>query len=243
MQMVPASQAVELNGVRMGKTERVYEQLKHDIQNGTFRPGQILPEVMLVEHTGMSRTPVREALRRLAADGLVEIQPRRAPMVTRLSLAGARALFDFRRILEPAAMREVVGRATREPRIGHLFAGIAADFEDLSIQEYSEAFADRFSELTARFDDNVVELTPNEYLSQAIHELRPHTARLRHIAHQDIGRLSESIREHIEMCRAIESGDAERAAAACTHHLFHVDQAIFNALLASSRMDQAIVDL
>ena len=230
-------------GGHVGKTEQVYWQLREAIDSGVFAPGQVLPESVLVEHTGASRTPVREALRRLAADQLVEISPRRAPIVTRLSLRQARALFDYRRVLEPAAMRAIVARLSDEPDLGTRFTDIEAEFGKLVDQPYSAEFAERFSELTRAFDDTVIELTPNEYLARAITELRPHVSRLRRIAHGDVGRLAESVREHIEMCRAIAGRDAERAAAACTHHLFHVDQAIFAALLSPSRQSAAQVDI
>ncbi|MDR6868787.1 DNA-binding GntR family transcriptional regulator [Microbacterium resistens] len=227
----------------VGKTEQVYRYVREAIEAGTFAPGQALPESVLVEQTGASRTPVREALRRLAADQLVEISPRRAPIVTRLSLRQARSLFDYRRVLEPAAVRSIVARLGEEPALAARFTAIGEGFDGLVDQPYSPAFADRFSELTRSFDETVVELTPNEYLARAIVDLRPHVSRLRRIAHADVGRLAESVREHIEMCRAIVDRDADRAAAVCTHHLFHVDQAIFAALLSSSRQSAAPVDI
>ncbi|PPG26796.1 GntR family transcriptional regulator [Pseudoclavibacter sp. RFBG4] len=227
---------------QLAKTERVYRHLREDIENGTFTPGQALPEAMLVEHTGASRTPVREALRRLAVDQLVEIEPRRAPTVTRLSLRSARALFDYRRILEPAAMKAIAARQVKDPALSVRFLDLEAAFAELVDEPYSPEFAARFAELTRKFDDTVVSLTSNDYLARAITELRPHASRLRRIAHADVGRLAESVREHIEMCRAIAQGDGDKAAAACMNHLFHVDQAIFTALLDSTRPD-AMVDI
>ncbi|QHC71842.1 GntR family transcriptional regulator [Rathayibacter sp. VKM Ac-2801] len=230
-------------GSRLGKTEIVYRQIKADIESGVYQPGEQLPEVMLVERTGASRTPVREALRRLAAEQLVDIAPRKAPTVSRLSLKGARALFDYRRLLEPAALREVARRSGQDSTVSAVFLDLTERFEAINGVGYSPDFAAAFAALATEFDDAVVATTPNEYLARAIDELRPHTARLRLIAHADVGRLAESVREHLEMCRAVISGDADRAAVACTQHLFHVDQGIFNTLLSSTRVSSALVDL
>lgn len=233
------------SGRRPGKTELVYRQLKAEIEDGIFLPGQDLPEAVLVEHTGASRTPVREALRKLAAEGLVDLEPRRAATVARISLRSVRELFDYRRILEPASIRLVVAEASRSSDIREVFSGLQGQLEQLAGEEYSREFAQRFRELTAEFDLALVRFTPNAHLYRAISDLRPHTARLRRIAHMEQGRLGESIREHVAMCGHIISGDADAAARELGAHLTHVHDAIIQALL-SGRQDTrtgAAVDL
>lgn len=228
-----------------GKTEAVYTQLKAEIEDGTFLPGQAMPESMLVKHTGASRTPVREALRRLAADGLIEMAPRtKTPAtVARISLRSVRELFQFRRILEPAAIKEVVEEARQDQRIVDGFTELGQKFAGIEGADYSPEFASEFRELTSAFDTMLIHFTPNSHLRRAIEELRPHTARLRRIAHTDKGRLGESVQEHIAMCKAITDGDAEEAARTLFDHLLHVDRAVFQALLADqagSRRDGAV---
>lgn len=223
----------DLSAPKLGKTELVYRAIKSDIETGALLPGEQLSEAMLVERTGASRTPVREALRRLAAEQLVDIEPRRAPTVARLSLQRARALFDYRRLLEPAAMKEIARRAVREPAVSAVFRELAEEFRKIDGRSYDEDFAVRFRELATRFDELVVANTPNDYVARAINELRPHTARLRLIAHADHARLAESVREHIEMSLAIADGDGDHAHTSATQHLFHVDQGIFKRLLRS----------
>lgn len=227
-----------------GKTESVYAQIKSEIEDGTFLPGQTMPETMLVEHTGASRTPVREALRRLAAEGLVEIAPRTPATVARISLRTVRELFDFRRVVEPAAIRAVVGETARNERIAAYFSKLADRFGEISGAEYSAEFAAEFRQLTSEFDTSLIEFTPNAHLRRSIEELRPHTTRLRRIAHTDHGRLGESVEEHIAMCRAIVAGDAIEAGRTLEDHLVHVDRAIFHALLGEQQgVSAGIVDL
>jgi DNA-binding GntR family transcriptional regulator len=216
---------------RQGKADLAYAQLRRDIEEGVLAPGQVLSEIELVKYTGASRTPVREAVRRLAAEGLIDLEPRRAPTVSRISLRSARALFDFRRILEPAAIRLVATRAGGEASVHTAFVDLRDRFVRMRGQEVDADYAAQFTRITAEFDRLLASYTPNEYLSRSITDLRPHSARLRHIAHSDNTRLDDSVEEHIEMCTRIVDADAEGAAEAIATHLHHVDQAIFRRLL------------
>jgi DNA-binding GntR family transcriptional regulator len=227
----------------VGKTEAVYLRLKEEIENGDFEPGQALTEFMLVEHTGASRTPVREALRRLAAEGLVNIAPRVGATVARISLRSVRELFDYRRVLEPAAIRMVVEEAAVEPAIAGRFADIDARFAALAESPRAEGFIDEYRRLAEEFDTALIECTPNAHLSRAVRELRPHTARLRRIAHAKRDRLMEAIGEHRQMCKAIADGRADAAAEALRLHLVHVDEAIFQALLSGRDARGRDIDL
>lgn len=217
-----------------GKAERAYAQLRADIETGVLAPGQTLSEIELVAYTGASRTPVREAIRRLAAEGLVDLAPRRAPTVSRISLRSARALFDFRRIVEPIAVRMVTQKAADNPSLRDSFLRVLDAFAAIRGVEYSPEFAEKFRDAAAEFDRLVAANTPNEYLGRSIVDLRPHSARLRFIAHGDVSRLQESVEEHMNMCHAIVNGDADAAADAMTTHLNHVDQAIFRQLMTGT---------
>ncbi|ARJ06833.1 transcriptional regulator [Cnuibacter physcomitrellae] len=217
-----------------GKADIVYALLRSDIETAKLAPGQTLSEIDLVDYTGASRTPVREAIRRLAADGLVELEPRRAPTVSRISLRSARALFEFRRILEPAAIRLVAAAAESDQTLHSAIEELQDRFTELSTMEFLASAPDRFTDATAEFDALLSASTPNEYLRRSITDLRPHSARLRHIAHSDRSRIRDSIGEHLTMCQSILSSDPDRAADAMTAHLNHVEEAIFRHLLTAS---------
>jgi DNA-binding GntR family transcriptional regulator len=228
---------------RLGKTESIYLRLKSEIENGDFEPGQALTEFMLVEHTGASRTPVREALRRLAAEGLVDIAPRVGATVARISLRSVRELFDYRRVLEPAAIRMVVEETSGDPSIAARFADIRDRFARLAEAPQSGTFTTEYRQLADDFDVALIESTPNGHLSRAIRDLRPHTARLRRIAHANRARLMDAVGEHLVMCKAIVDGDAEAATEALRLHLVHVDEAIFQALLSGRENRGSDIDL
>lgn len=216
-----------------GKAELIYDQLRDDIESGKFEPGRPLPEIELVEYTGASRTPVREAIRRLAADGLVDLQPRRAPTVSLISLRSARELSNFRVLLEAEAIRLVAERTENDAALREEFESLERRFaeleviEDLTPDGPFRAAAEDFDLLLARS-------TPNEYLRRAVTDLRPHTTRLRAYAHNDRTRLHQSVGEHRQMCRTIILSDQEAARIAITMHLRNVEQAVFQQLFAGS---------
>lgn len=81
----------------------------------------------------------------------------------------------------------------------------------LRASDHSQRFQDEFRRLTSQFDEVLAAHTPDGYLSRSITDLRPHTTRLRLIAHSDRARLQESVKEHLLMCQAVLDGDPARA--------------------------------
>src|SRR3954469_5595012 len=165
------------------KADLVHRRLKEEIELGELAPGTPLSELSLVERTGASRTPVREALRRLAGEGLVDLVPRQGARVSRVSLQSVRDLFDFRALLEPAAVRQATEAATTDPQVHRDFTAMRTGFARIQRRPASQARSRAFYELADRFDWAVIAATRNEHLRRTIAELRPHTARLRNLSH------------------------------------------------------------
>jgi DNA-binding GntR family transcriptional regulator len=212
------------------KADLVHQQLKEQIELGELAPGTPLSELWLVERTGASRTPVREALRRLAAEGLVDLVPRQGARVSRVSAAGIRDLFQFRELLEPAAVRQATEAAAADPQLRRAFAELRAGFARIQRRPPSHARARAFYQLADRFDWTVVGATRNEHLRRTIAELRPHTARLRNLSHLDPQRVEVSVGEHLAVCDALLAGDADGAADALAEHLARSLETIFRNL-------------
>jgi DNA-binding GntR family transcriptional regulator len=200
------------------KAELVYRQLRAEIEAGVLAPGTPLGELTVVARTGASRTPVREALRRLAADGLVDLVPRQGARVSRVSLRSVRDLVDLRTLLEPEAMRQVARAAAADPDLRSALTRLRAEFARLQRRSPSAARSAVFYELADRFDRAVTGACGNEHLRRVLADLRPHTARLRNLSHAD-DRVPASLGEHLRMCDALLAGDADEAAAACAEHL------------------------
>jgi DNA-binding GntR family transcriptional regulator len=212
------------------KADQVHRRLREEIELGELAPGTPLSELSLVARTGASRTPVREALRRLAAEGLVDLVPRQGARVSRVSARSIRDLFEFRALLEPAAVRQATQAAAADPGLHREFAAMRDAFAGTLAQPPSTARSRSFYELADRFDWAVVGATRNEHLRRTIAELRPHTARLRNLSHLDPQRVEVSVAEHLAVCDALLAGDADTAATALAGHLERSLETIFRNL-------------
>ncbi|GAA2277617.1 GntR family transcriptional regulator [Streptomyces hawaiiensis] len=219
-----------------GKSEAVYERLRSDIESLRLRPGAKLSEVQLGEDLGASRTPVREAIRRLARDGLVDFVPGEVARVAPISIGGVRALFEFRMLLEPSAAASVATAGVADERV-------LVPFRDMleRLEEFDESFRaldagaqvrsyTKFYELTEGFDQAVIAACRNPYLARTIRDLRSQTVRLRHLSHSGPRRMLTSLEEHRAMLKAITQGDAQAAEAAGRHHLVQTLQALIDSL-------------
>ncbi|MFF1318734.1 GntR family transcriptional regulator [Streptomyces chartreusis] len=219
-----------------GKSAAVYERLKADIESLRLRPGAKLSEVQLGEELGASRTPVREAIRRLAGEGLVDFVPGEVARVASISLGGVRALFEFRMLLEPEAAASVTRAGAADERVLVPFRELLARLEefDASFSTLDPAAQTRsyqeFYDISEGFDQAVIAACRNPYLARTIRDLRGQTARLRRISHSGPRRMLTSLEEHRAMVRAIVQGDAPAAEAAGRHHLAQTQNALIESL-------------
>jgi DNA-binding GntR family transcriptional regulator len=196
----------------MRASDRTYRALLDEIQSGALAPGTALAEAELAARFGVSRTPVREALGRLAADGLViEVSPR-LTVVADLALDDIRALFELRRALEETAVRIAATRG--DPAA---FAALARAFEATDAE--SAQGTDDYYALIADFDAEVDAAASNAYLAAALRTVRTHLVRVRRLARDKPARLSASVAEHRLIAQAIATRDADLAAHATHVHL------------------------
>ncbi|MBB4934245.1 DNA-binding GntR family transcriptional regulator [Lipingzhangella halophila] len=215
------------------KTESVYQRLKSEIEELHLPPGTRLSEVVAAGRIGASRTPVREAIRRLAREGLVDSAPGEVARVAPISLGGVRALFEFRMVLEPAAARMVARDGSARPELLRPFRDLLAEFEsvrDTAPRANQAADAGTFYALAERFDQELIAATPNEPLARTIADQRGQTTRLRNVAHSDTGHLVDSLGEHLRMCAAIGEARPGDAAEELTRHLGRTLRTILDTL-------------
>ncbi|MCH8628348.1 GntR family transcriptional regulator [Arsenicicoccus piscis] len=213
---------------RRNKADAVYAQLRREIESGELPPGSSLSEHTLVARLGASRTPVRDALRRLLDDDLAVRDGSRGSLrVSQISAAGVRDLFGYRQVLEGAAMRQLA-QAIADGRVDPApIAQLEDELRGLRARQPSASRTVAFYELAERFDALVRDLTPNPLLGKAIRDLRPHTTRLRSIAHHRPARDEVSMAEHTQMMTALLGGKPKAAERACAEHLQHTVEAIF----------------
>ncbi|MBH0024767.1 MULTISPECIES: GntR family transcriptional regulator [unclassified Salinibacterium] len=198
-------------------SERAYQTLRDDIVGWKLSPGVVLGEVEQSTRLGVSRTPLREALSRLMADGLVASQTGRGLVVTDISVENIRELFAVREALEVKAVRLAAERHS-----GTIFADLEREFEAVpGLLSLDSNDRSAYFDLVRRFDAAVDEAGENIYLTGALSSLRTHLARVRRLAQSNPQRLADAAREHLLIVRAIVMRDAELAAHATHVHLHH----------------------
>ncbi len=197
----------------MRASEKAYSALREDILTGRLTPGTALSEVELAESLGVSRTPLRAALARLALEGLVDTTRGRTGVVSAVSVESITDLFELREALETQAARLAARR--RDPGVFDAlvdrFAAAPALLRDDGVEAYYA--------LVAEFDVALDDALGNAVYRGALDGVRLHLARARRIASDDPERLVRSAEEHRLICAAIRDGDAALAASATTVHL------------------------
>jgi DNA-binding GntR family transcriptional regulator len=183
----------------------------------------VLAEAEQAERFGVSRTPLREALRRLVADGLAVQQSPRVTVVAALDADDIRSLFEIRRALEETAARLAAQRGDRDA-----FAALAAEFSHVDLA--GDAGRDAYYALIARLDAEIDASHGNDYLTSALRPVRTHLVRVRRMARDKPARLAASASEHLLIVRALAAGDAELAAHATHVHLHNALTGILESL-------------
>ncbi len=193
--------------------QRVYDHLREEILSDRLPPGTELQEVALSEELGVSRGPIREAIGRLAAEGLVTVRPRRGAVVRSLSKEEFLELYQVREALEAMAVRLAV------PRLG------AADFAELvELVETMDAHAARgevaeFFEANVAFHTRLCRASGNARLQELYGQLLGQMGRYRLRSLTLRGNLERSVGEHRAILRAARRQDAERAARLMSEHI------------------------
>lgn len=201
----------------MRASDRAYEALRDDIIEWRLKPGTVLGEVEQSARLGVSRTPLREALSRLTAEGLTAAHPGRGVVVTEVSLEKITGLFDVRIALDCTAA--ALAAACDDREIFHELTGRCESASPF-IRE-SDAGRQEYYRLVAELDAAIDTAAANPYLLQAQRQLRTHLIRVRRLARDDVPRLLASATEHAQIARAIAQGNADLAVAATKVHLYN----------------------
>lgn len=207
-------------------SERAYQTLREEIVEWELPPGSVLGEVEQSTRLGVSRTPIREALARLVADGLVSPQAGRGLVVTAISTDNIRELFEVREALEMQAARRAASRGDRR-----VFTALEREFIAVpDLIEHDDPARHAYYGLVTRLDEAIDQACGNSYLVAAIDGLRTHLVRVRRLAKDNPARLSAAASEHLLIVQAIVARDGDLAAHATHVHLHHALQSALAAV-------------
>ncbi|ADP16483.1 GntR family transcriptional regulator [Achromobacter sp. SD115] len=197
----------------MKAAERIRLSVEESIRDGSLLPGDPVDEQMLMQTYDVSRTPVREALLQLQAQGLVASLPRGGMVVAKMDVAQLMAMWELLAELEGIGARLACERMTPAERdelaVIHERAAAVVRRED----------TDAWQEHNRRFHDALYMGARNPYLRQEILRMRSRTGAYRLHAFSAFGRLASSWEQHGQLLEAIQAQDSARAAAVMTLHM------------------------
>ena len=191
----------------------VYQTLRNAILKGELKPGERLMEMKLAGKLGVSRTPIREAIRMLEQEGLAITIPRRGAQVAKMTQKGMDDVYEIRRCLERLAVQYISG---------HLSPGQMADMR-YAEKVFEEAVADGdHSEIEQKdweFHSTIFEATGNQRLVSIMNTLQEQLSRYRWAYLQHNNQLQRLIQEHRRIVDALEKGGLEEGLEATMAHL------------------------
>jgi DNA-binding GntR family transcriptional regulator len=207
-------------------SERLCEKIEEEIATGKLSPGSALDEATLIEQYGVSRTPVREALIQLAAQGWIEIRPRRGAVVSSISPARLIEMFEVMGELEAMCGRLAARRMSDAERAELVAAHQACE------KARAENDSDTYFYCNERFHAVIYTGSHNGFLGEQAMQLHRRLRPYRRLQLRVRHRMGTSFKEHNVIVHAIVTGDAEAAAQSLREHVV-VQGERFGDLLAS----------
>jgi DNA-binding GntR family transcriptional regulator len=216
---------------RASLSKVVSEQIRGQILDGKLKPGERLVEDKLSAELGVSRVPVREALRGLSMEGLVRLEPNRGASVTQVTPALVAELVEVRTLLEALNARLAARR--HDPRI----VALLQDTLRRGNEATQSATSEELARLNAEFHERLAEASRNSVLSDIMRSLRERTSLAFSINGRD--RAREDWKEHAGILAAVIEGDEEIAALLAARHVKSAAAAFAQARTKAETADEA----
>ncbi len=193
-------------------TQRAYRAIRDDIVKGRLNGKQRLTEAFFVRRLGVSKSPIREALNRLEADGLIVIEPRKGASVVSLSVEDVDEIYELREILEAAAIRNLAAEPKTWPRLR-----ASLDEAKRALRANDKA---GYILADAEFHGVIAKANTNSRLRRFLESMHGQMLVLRHQTYElSSGR---SVVDHEQILEALEEGNHERASRLMTEHIHAV---------------------
>ncbi len=192
--------------------DQVFEKLENGIITGTYARGEVLTELMLVEQLGVSRTPIREALRRLEQERLIK-DSGKGSVVLGITAQDLLDIMDIRERTECLAAYYATVSITPE-KLQHLQQ--ICELQDFYFQKRD---IEKLREMDDRFHNAIYDLAGRAVIRDTLLPLHKKSTRYRKISIQDDKRLKASVKEHRDIFEAIKAADADLAAKLMSQHI------------------------
>ncbi len=204
--------------------DMVFDVLMNAIMQGQLSPGERLLEVQLADEMGVSRTPVREAIRRLELEGFVVMVPRKGAYVAGLSVDDVESVYEIRTALETLAVRLAAQRMEADDyrQLDELALKMQATWQERNV--------DQWVALDAHFHELLYKFSRNERLVQMMSNIMEQLSRYRIISLANVEVRQNSLAEHQNLIEALKRRDSEMAAAAAALHIENTKHSLLKML-------------
>lgn len=204
---------VSESGKKPRKVDIAYEELRQQILTLELEPGSSIDERQLIEHLGIGRTPVREAIQRLIYEGLIVHYPRRGSWISPLSFTELQNLIEARRMLE-VECGQLAARRISSADLQHLRDEIARSSSAIETDDIKTLVA-----IDQNFHIGIARATGNRYLTRMSEQLNHELTRYWYVSAIRVGELDIVERHHRAILDAIETGDPEISAQVMDEHV------------------------
>jgi DNA-binding GntR family transcriptional regulator len=226
MEMLTASDTTRARKrSRLNRSSEAYERIKELILVGELTASDVLSEGELADRLGMSRTPIREALRRLSQDHLVEIVPDRGAWVRDVSLNDLREIFDLRKVLEPLAAEQAVSRVPEEDIVA-----IEREWRALeeAVQLGEQVDYEVVSRLDNRFHNLIIAYCRNKRLRDFLELLNQEILRYQLLTAQTLANVEETVSQHLYLVTLFKARDIEALSRGLKLHIERSEEIVFS---------------
>ena len=193
--------------------EKIFLKLRQDILDGRYKAGDSLVELKLAEEMGVSRTPVREAIRQLELEGLVYSIPNKGVFVEGITSQDIEDIYAIRECMEGLAARWAIERMDEQS---------LKELENLcELMEFytGKGDLDRVGELNSKFHDLIFESTNSKPLKQILSDFQYYIGNIRLASLKSPGRAEQSLKEHKAIVEAFKDRDVERGERVLVEHI------------------------
>lgn len=214
--------------------EIIYEHVRQAILDGLIKPGQRLVERDIAAKFNASRTPVREALRKLETEGFIEYLPRKGVIVRGFNIEEIEEIYNIRKSLECLAIRSAIHKITSEQ-----ISDLQAIVEQLEQVENGSAVQTTYTGLH-EFDDVLVNTANMPLLKNFLYILKESLQRYRKINLSSLPRRQSAVREHKEILQAVIDRDVERAEKLVCQHIDHSRNELMKKVVLSEEFSSSL---
>lgn len=221
---------------RLSRGETAYREIRRRIVELEMLPGSAFTEGELASELGISKTPVRDALGRLAGEALVTVAPRSGYLVAPVTIEDARGLYEVRVMVEPESAALAAARGTDPDALFALEEVCRLSYDPTDAESVS-----RFLNANTRLHHGIALASGNPRLASIVEELLVQLERLIRVGVVLSGNPEILVHEHLELLDAVKGGDPERARAVSRTQILASQRMVVEALMSSEAVQTAVV--